>query len=56
MAEEERQADALEPLRNCEPHIKRIIERVLIIEKERLYQKVPHLNEDVLRIIKEEVK
>lgn len=56
MAEEEKPADALEPLKSGEPHIRRIIERVLRLERERLYQKAPHLNDDVLRIIKEEVK
>jgi hypothetical protein len=49
-------ADAFEPLKGGAEHIRRIIERVLTLEQERLYQKQPHLNDDVLRIIKEEVK
>jgi hypothetical protein len=56
MTEEEKPADAFEPLRTAEQQIKRIIERVLKLESERLYQKAPHLNDDVLRIVKEEVK
>ena len=48
--------DAFEPLKKADPVIVRIIARILTLEKERLYQKAPHLNEDVLRIIKEEIK
>lgn len=48
--------DAFEPLKTGDPEIVRIITRVLTLEKERLYQRQPHLNDDVLRIIKEEIK
>jgi hypothetical protein len=47
--------DAFEPLKSGGPEVSRIITRVLTLETERLYMKQPHLNEDVLRIIKEEV-
>jgi hypothetical protein len=36
--------------------VRNIIKRVLKLEQERLYQRMPHLNDDVVRIIKEEVK
>ncbi len=48
--------DVLEPLRRDPEHIRNIIKRVLTLEAERLYQRQPHLNDDVIRIIKEEVK
>jgi hypothetical protein len=48
--------DALEPLRRDPEHVRNIIKRVLKLEQERLYQRQPHLNDDVIRIIKEEVK
>jgi hypothetical protein len=48
--------DALEPLRRDPEYIRNIIKRVLKLEQERLYQRQPHLNDDVIRIIKEEVK
>jgi len=47
--------NAFEPLKDGPEHICRIIEKVLKLEQERLYQRVPHLNDDVLRIIKEQV-
>jgi hypothetical protein len=53
---ESKELDAFEPLKNGSPEVARIITRVLTLEKERLYQRAPHLNDDVLRIIKEEIK
>jgi len=50
------QVDAFEPLKSAPADIRQIIERVLTLEQERLYQRQPHLNDDVLRIIKDEVK
>lgn len=55
--EPERQAlDALQPLKEAPEEIRKIIERVLRLEQERLYQKLPKLNDDVLRVIKEEIR
>jgi hypothetical protein len=48
--------DALEPLKKDPEEVRNIIKRVLQLEHERLNQQKPHLNEDVLRLIKEEVK
>ena len=47
---------ALEPLKSGSDVLKKIINRVLVLERERLYQRMPHLNDDVVRIIKDEVK
>jgi hypothetical protein len=47
--------DPMEPLRREPIEIRNIIERVLKLEAERLYQERPHINDDVLRIIKEAV-
>lgn len=48
--------DPVQPLKECEEPIRNIIARVLKLEQERLYQRKPQLNEDVLRVIKEEIK
>jgi len=56
VAKEDGPLDAFEPLKTGPEHIRKIIEKVLVLEQERLYQKAPHLNDDVLRVIKEEVK
>ncbi len=47
---------ALEPLRRDPECVRTIIKQVLQLEQERLYQQKPHLNDDVVRIIKEEVR
>jgi hypothetical protein len=47
--------DAFQPLREAPPEVRRIIEQVLRLEQERLYQRAPRLNDDVLRVIKEAV-
>lgn len=49
--------DVEEPILSAPPDVRRIIERVLQLEKERLHQShLRHINEDVLRIVKEEVQ
>ncbi len=45
-----------EPLRVGPESVKMVIKRVLQLEQDRLYLQKPHLNKDVVRIIKEEVK
>jgi hypothetical protein len=52
---EDQPLDAFQPLRDGPDAIRSIIERVLRLEQELLYQKKPKLNEDVLRVIKEEI-
>lgn len=42
-----------EPITTASPQVKEIIERVLKLEKEKLYLKTPrNINEDILNIIK----
>jgi len=48
--------DALQPLKEAPEPIRNIIGRVLKLEQERLYMRAPRLNDDVLRVIKEEVQ
>jgi hypothetical protein len=48
--------DPLEPLKREPKTTRSIIEKVLKLENERLNQQRPHLNEDVVRIIKEEIR
>jgi hypothetical protein len=46
-----------EPITSAPPEVRRIIERVLQAEKDKLYMKIPrNINDDILKIIKEEVQ
>lgn len=46
-----------EPINQAEPEIRAIIEQVLQLEKEKLYQKnLRYINDDILRIIKENIQ
>jgi len=49
------EVDPLVPIKNAPPEIKEIIRRVLELERDKLYQKRPHLNADILQIVKEEI-
>ena len=46
----------MEPMNSASNEVKTIIREVLRLEAEKLYQKKPHINADVVRIIKEAVK
>lgn len=46
----------VEPLKREPKEIREIITRVLKLEGERLYQRQPHVNEDIIKIIKEEIR
>jgi hypothetical protein len=49
--------DVQEPIVSATPEVRRLIERVLQAEKDKLYMKHPrNINDDILRIIKEEVQ
>ncbi|MEC4984040.1 MAG: hypothetical protein SAJ37_18535 [Oscillatoria sp. PMC 1068.18] len=46
-----------EPITSAPPEVREIIEQVLQLEKDKLYQKTPrHINDDILKIIKEVVQ
>ncbi len=50
-------SDVQEPITSAPPEVRRIIERVLQAEKDKLYMKFPrNINDDILKIIKEEVQ
>ncbi len=50
-------SDVQEPISSAPPEVRRIIERVLQAEKDKLYMKAPrNINDDILRIVKEEVQ
>ncbi len=50
-------SDVQEPITSASPEVCKIIERVLQAEKDKLYMKFPrNINDDILRIIKEEVQ
>lgn len=46
-----------EPITTASPEVRQIIERVLQLEKDKLYLKAPrNINDDILTIIKEIIK
>ncbi|MGA0198495.1 MAG: hypothetical protein ACO3NK_05095 [Prochlorotrichaceae cyanobacterium] len=46
-----------EPFDSAPPEVKRLLKRVIKAEKDKLYTKRPRgINEDILRIIKEEIE
>ena len=50
-------ASIQKPITNAPPEVKEIIERVLQLEKDKLYLKTPrNINEDILNIIKKVVQ
>ncbi|WP_017652015.1 hypothetical protein [Fortiea contorta] len=49
--------DVQEPIISAPPEVKQIIERVWKLEKNRLDRKInSHINEEILDIVKEEVR
>ncbi|MCU0544492.1 MAG: hypothetical protein MUE44_20355 [Oscillatoriaceae cyanobacterium Prado104] len=45
-----------EPITSATPEVRQIIERVLEIEKDKLYMKSPrYISDDILKIIKEAI-
>lgn len=46
----------IEPILSAPSEVKNIIMKVLTLEKERLHEKKPHINADILNIIKEEIQ
>ncbi|MBD1850957.1 hypothetical protein H6F87_13180 [Cyanobacteria bacterium FACHB-502] len=56
MTKELNMSEVQEPITTAPPEVRRIIERVLKTERDKLYMKNPrHINDDILTIIKEEV-
>lgn len=50
-------ASIQEPIANAPPEVRQVIEKILKIEKDKLYLKTPrNVNEDVLNIIKQVVQ
>jgi len=57
MTEEVNIDDVQEPILNAPGEVRQIIERVWQLEKSRLDRKInSHINDDILRIVKEAVK
>jgi len=47
----------MEPVNSAPPHIKRLIQRVLKAERDKLHTSKPvGINDDILQIVKEEVQ
>jgi uncharacterized protein (UPF0335 family) len=46
-----------EPINTASPEVKQIIQKVLKLEKEKIYLKAPrNINDDILKIIKEAIQ
>ncbi len=57
MTNEDSMNDIQEPIASAPPEVRKIIERVLQAEKDKLYMKIPrNINDDILKIVKEEVQ
>lgn len=57
MTDELSMNEVQEPINSASPEVRQIIERVLQAEKDKLYMRIPrHINDDILRIVKEEVQ
>lgn len=53
---EDSMQDIQEPITRAPAEVKEIIERVLEIEKEKLYLRNPRINDDILKIVKEVIQ
>lgn len=57
MTQESTSKKVMEPIDSAPPEIKKLIQRVLKAENDKLHTKQPRgINDDILRIIKEEVQ
>ncbi len=56
MAEKEKEPDPLEPIKSASPPIRRIIKKVLQLEKEHLYEDRPRLKDNIVAAIKQEIR
>lgn len=53
---ERKLSDVQEPITSAPPEVRQIIERVLEIEKDKLYMRAPrYISDDILKIIKEAI-
>ncbi|MEG3921329.1 hypothetical protein [Microcoleus sp. POL10_C6] len=49
-------SDVQEPITSAPPEVRQIIERVLEIEKDKLYMRAPrYISDDILKVIKEAI-
>ena len=53
---ENKKYDPLAPIKNAPPEVASVIKQVLKLEHEHLYQDRPRINEDILKIIKDEIQ
>jgi len=57
MTQEHPPQNVMEPINSAPPEINQLIKRVLKAENDKLHTKTPRgINDDILRIIKEEVQ
>ena len=57
MTDEANLNNVQEPITNAPPEVRQILERVLQLEKDKLYLKTPrNISDDILKIIKEVVQ
>lgn len=56
MTKESNVSDAMEPIRNAPPKVRKVIEEVIKLESDKLFQDKPHLKAEILKIVKEVVQ
>jgi hypothetical protein len=56
MTEKESKIDPLEPIKSAPEEVASVIKQVLKLEHDHLYQDRPRINDDILKIIKNEIK
>ena len=52
----ERKVDFTEPIKTATPEVREIIKQVLNLEKERLYENAPRLNEEIANIVRKAIQ
>jgi len=56
MTDKEENIDPMEPINSAVPEVKSVIKKVLKLEHDHLYQERPRISDDILKIIKNEIK
>ena len=56
MTDNDEKIDPMEPIKSATPEVASVIKKVLKLEHDHLYQDRPRISDDILKIIKNEIK
>lgn len=56
MTDKDEKIDPMEPIKSAAPEVASVIKKVLKLEHDHLYQDRPRISDDILKIIKNEIK